>query len=171
LEVRHRIHFGFGGSSQPSASRSPINRALIFAFPACGGHRSSEIAIWPYEVSAFADPRSSRALRDGLHGWAYEIRTAESARELSNWNSLTTSPESAQARRRRPIACLFALLVVGHGRRQRLAQQIVEAFRSVEALPWHHIGGMTPYARKAVQATVPPTGVYRHLSEGRPIHH
>ena len=46
-----------------------------------------------------------------------------------------------------------ALLVVGHGRRQRLAQQIVEAFRPVEALPWLHIGGMTPYARKAVQAT------------------
>ena len=110
-------------------------------------------------------------METGLPGWAYEIRTAESARELSNWNSLTTSPESAQARRRSPIACQFALLVVGHGRRQRLAQQIVEAFRSVEALPWLHIGGMTPYARKAVQATVPPTGVYRQLSEGRPIHH
>ena len=33
------------------------------------------------------------ACADGLRGWACRIRTAESVRELSNWNCVTTSPE------------------------------------------------------------------------------
>jgi hypothetical protein len=48
-----------------------------------------------------ADPRGCRAHfctpdmahRDGLRGWAYRIRTAESGRELSDWNFVITSPE------------------------------------------------------------------------------
>jgi hypothetical protein len=41
----------------------------------------------------------------GLAGWACRIRTGESARELSDWNSVATLPEVVQARRRRPFAC------------------------------------------------------------------
>ena len=41
---------------------------------------------------------------DQLRGWAYRIRTGKSVRELSDWNCVTTSPEAAQARQRRPFA-------------------------------------------------------------------
>jgi hypothetical protein len=40
-----------------------------------------------------------------LPGWAFRIRTGDSVRELSIWNSLTTSPEVGQAGRRRSFAC------------------------------------------------------------------
>jgi hypothetical protein len=50
-------------------------------------------------------PLNSVCLRDGLAGWACRIRTGESARELSDWNSVATLPEVVQARRRRPFAC------------------------------------------------------------------
>jgi hypothetical protein len=33
-----------------------------------------------------------------LRGWAYRTRTAESARELSNWNCVATSPEVSASR-------------------------------------------------------------------------
>jgi hypothetical protein len=35
---------------------------------------------------------------DGLRGWACRIRTGESVRELSDWNSVTTSPELGASR-------------------------------------------------------------------------
>jgi hypothetical protein len=41
----------------------------------------------------------------GLPGWACRIRTGESVRELSDWNSVATLPEVVQARRRRPFTC------------------------------------------------------------------
>jgi hypothetical protein len=38
-------------------------------------------------------------------GISVRIRTGESVRELSDWNFVTTLPESAQAGRRRPFGC------------------------------------------------------------------
>jgi hypothetical protein len=40
----------------------------------------------------------------GLPGWACRIRTGESVRELSDWNSVTTSPGVGASPRRRPFA-------------------------------------------------------------------
>src|SRR6516164_3719602 len=44
-------------------------------------------------------------METGLPDWACRIRTGESVRELSDWNSVATLPEVVQARRRRPFAC------------------------------------------------------------------
>src|SRR6516225_6203076 len=46
----------------------------------------------------------ARVAETGLIGWACRIRTGESVRELSDWNSVATLPEVVQARRRRPFA-------------------------------------------------------------------
>jgi len=46
------------------------------------------VKIWSSRSSA--EPQRAET---ELAGWAYRIRTGESVRELSNWNSLTTSPE------------------------------------------------------------------------------
>jgi hypothetical protein len=45
------------------------------------------------------------SVETGLPGWAYRTRTGESVRELPDWIRVTTSPEQAHARRRRPFAC------------------------------------------------------------------
>jgi hypothetical protein len=55
-----------------------------------------------------ADPQMAyreRPTETGLPGWAYRTRTGESVRELPDWIRVTTSPEQAHARRRRPFAC------------------------------------------------------------------
>jgi hypothetical protein len=38
---------------------------------------------------------ASIRVRDGLAGWACKIRTGESVRELSNWDSVTTWPDAS----------------------------------------------------------------------------
>jgi hypothetical protein len=45
------------------------------------------------------------SVETGLPGWACRTRTGESVRELSGWNSVTTSPEVGQAWRQRTFAC------------------------------------------------------------------
>src|SRR5262245_35692422 len=76
------------------ATWPPVRRALS------GGPGSMRVKIWSSRSSA--EPQRAET---ELAGWAYRIRTGESVRELSNWNSLTTWLRSAQARRRRPFAC------------------------------------------------------------------
>jgi hypothetical protein len=39
----------------------------------------------------------------GLAGWAFRIRTGESVRKLSDWISLTTSPEVGASRGAEPL--------------------------------------------------------------------
>ena len=48
---------------------------------------------------------AKQPMETGLPAWSGRIRTGESVRELSDWNSLATLPEVVQARRRRPFAC------------------------------------------------------------------
>jgi hypothetical protein len=45
------------------------------------------------DIAGFRVPSAHKTLETRLAGWAYRIRNGESVRELSNWNSLTTSPE------------------------------------------------------------------------------
>jgi len=44
------------------------------------------------------DRARARVYWDALAGWPYRIRTGESVRELSAWNSATTWPELAARR-------------------------------------------------------------------------
>ena len=48
--------------------------------------------------------RATQPTETGLAGWACRIRTGESLREQSDWNSVTTSPGVGASPRRRPFA-------------------------------------------------------------------
>ena len=73
---------------------------LLISFPDNIGGNPSVPQVTNYRPSKSAD-----ALGDGLRGWGGRTRTGESVRELSDWNRVTTSPERAQAWRRRPFVC------------------------------------------------------------------
>ena len=61
------------------------------------------LARWSHEVVLLGGV--TVIVKTRLRGWAYRTRTAESVRELSDWNRLTASPERAQAWRQRPFVC------------------------------------------------------------------
>src|SRR2546430_8042114 len=61
----------------------------------------------PWHVLHAGRPLSALrwAVGDQLPGWAFRIRTGESVRALSDWNSVTTSPKVGASPRRRAFAC------------------------------------------------------------------
>src|SRR4051812_20122172 len=72
---------GFGSSRQTLMGRLPA------------------LARWAQTGFGLLERRHRRDQRvgDGLPGWAYRTRTAESARELPNWICVTISPEVSAA--------------------------------------------------------------------------